>query len=186
MRDYKNSRLLVILILLLVGFESLAQQSAVPTGPEWLGQIDIYAKVIGGVLTALGALFGLPAAFLHFRKTRAEIRKLELEAEALAQETTGAQVSEYGHRIAIDGSHNSVTILADPRFLGPLLLLLDFIIAWVVLTLAGYALGTFLPGALRTLILGGIAAFLLVPIFHEARRVKSVLVPPEANGNEPT
>ena len=63
-------------------FGQSTTQSAPPIG-GWVGQLDIYAKVFGGVVAGLGALFGLPIAVLSFKKTRAEIRKLELEAAAL-------------------------------------------------------------------------------------------------------
>jgi len=81
-----------ILILLLFGLCLISLKAQAPaTSPTptqannlgWLGQLDTYAKVIGGVVAGLGTLFGLPLVILNFRKTRAEIRKLELEAAAL-------------------------------------------------------------------------------------------------------
>jgi hypothetical protein len=145
----------------------------------WLGQLDTYAKVFGGVLAGLGTLFGLPLVLLNFRKTRAEIRKLELEAAALQGKVVSSDaVSQYGHRIEINNSdNNTIEILADPRFLAPLLLLLDFIFAWGILTLAGYVISFFLGGIFRTMLTALLAAILLVPIVREARRVKSVLKP---------
>jgi hypothetical protein len=143
-----------------------------------LNNIDIYAKVIGAILTGLGTLFGLPLVILNFRKTRAEIRKLELEASALQQKAAVTGDSESGTSIHISDSHDvNVQVLADPRFLGPLLLLLDFIFAWVLLTLAGYFLSLFGLGYIRTILLFTLAAVLLIPIAKEAHRVKLNLRP---------
>jgi UPF0716 family protein affecting phage T7 exclusion len=56
-------------------------------------------------------------------------------------------------------------------------LLLDFIFAWGILTLAGYVIDFFVPGILSTIMTALIAGILLVPIVREARRVKRVLQP---------
>jgi zinc transporter ZupT len=149
----------------------------------WLGQLDTYAKVFGGVLAGLGTLFGLPLVILNFQKTRAEIRKLELEAAELQNKGLSSDaISQYSHRIEIVNSdHNTIQILADPRFLAPLLLLLDFIFAWGLLTLAGYVIGFFLSGIFRTMLTALLAAILLFPIIREARRVRRVLQPPKGS-----
>jgi len=152
---------------------------------EQITRFDTYAKVFGGVIAGLGTLLGLPLTILQFRKTRAEIRKLELEADSLRAKNLSTDAVWEGHRVIIDNSdYATVQILADPRFLGPLLLLLDFVFAWIILSLAGYALETFLPmnsviRTLRNFIMGVVAVILLVPIAREARRVKKVLRPHE-------
>jgi hypothetical protein len=163
-------------------------QSTVPGSPPtdyWLSNLDTYAKVFGGVLTGLGTLFGLPIVVLNFKKTQAEIRKLELEAASL-KSSMGINSNVIGDKdggisIEINESQDvNVQILADPRFLAPLLLLLDFIFAWIVLVLAGHFLSLFdLFGQTRTLVIGVIAVFLLLPIAQESRRVKFVLQPKE-------
>lgn len=183
------------LVLLLFGLclISLKAQgpatSPTPTqanSPAWLGQLDTYAKVIGGVVAGLGTLFGLPVVILNFKKTRAEIRKLELEAAALQNKTLSADaVSQYANRIEIVNSdNNTIQIFADPRFLAPLLLLLDFIFAWGILTLAGYVIDFFVPGLLSTIVTALLAGILLVPIVREARRVRRVLRPPKETETE--
>ncbi len=163
-------------------------QSTVPSSPPteyWLSNLDTYVKVFGGVLTGLGTLFGLPIVILNFKKTQAEIKKLELEAVSLrsSMRTSSNVMGDKDGGISveiIESNDVNVQILADPRFLAPLLLLLDFIFAWIVLLLAGYFLSLFdLFGQLRTLIIGVIAALLLIPIAQEARRVKFVLQPKE-------
>ena len=150
----------------------------------WVGQLDIYAKIFGGVITALGALFGLPITILHFKKTKAEIKKLELEAQALEKQESVSKKITGIYEIAIRGDYNSVKILADPRLLAPLLLLLDFIIAWILLTIAGYALSYWIPNVIRATILLLLAAILFIPIFKEARRVKKILRPSEYIGKK--
>jgi hypothetical protein len=55
--------------------------------------------------------------------------------------------------------------------------LLDIILAWIVLTLAGYFLSFISLGIIRTALLAALAAVLLIPIAKEASRVRSVLRP---------
>ena len=74
------------------------------------------------------------------------------------------------------GSDNSVSISTDLRLLGPLLLLLDFVSATIVLTIAGYLL-SFGGLTLLTPLLGVLGIVLLTPIYREARRLKKTLTP---------
>jgi hypothetical protein len=148
-------------------------------------EIDTYVKVVGAVLTGLATLFGLPIVFLTYRKTRAEIAKLDLEAAALREKlpppAKRTDHDEGGIRVNVEHSPNvHVQVLADPRFLAPLLLLLDFIFAWIVLTLAGYLLSIFGLGTFRTLALALLAAVLLMPIAKQVLRTRAVLRPPHS------
>jgi len=168
------------LLSLFVLTACVAQPTSVSSGsvPRQAVMVDTYVKIFTGVVAGLGALFGLPLTLLQFRKTRAEIRKLELEAKSLESGQVSTEDVLQGHRIVVDHSEKvTITILTDPRYLGPLLLLLDFIIAWVILSLASYALGVFLSGPIRTVILGLLALLLLIPILREARRLKKILQP---------
>jgi hypothetical protein len=170
-----NTARALVAILASLPCVAFAQAASQPSA-NWLAEADAYVKVVGAVLTGLGTLFGLPIAALVFRKTRAEIRKLELEAAALQGKANASGEVHAGTNISIKNSHNlSVQVLADPRFLGPLLLLLDFILAWVVLTLAGIFLRLFDLGIISTALLGILAAALLAPIAKEARRVRQTL-----------
>lgn len=54
-------------------------------------------------------------------------------------------------------------------------ILLDFVIVYIILALAGYASGVFLPGKVGQIILTIVAVTLLLPIFIEALRLRSVL-----------
>jgi cytochrome b561 len=84
-------------------------------------------------------------------------------------------------KIWVDRSTDTtIQVLADPRLLAPLLVLLDFIFAWVVLTLAGHLLGLMGLGILRSLTLGILAFALLVPIARQVLRVRAVLRPPRS------
>jgi hypothetical protein len=176
-------RSVTIKIVLGISWAILAQGEAPSVSPSptgWLGGLDTYAKVFGAVLTGLGTLFGLPIVPLTFKKTKAEIRKLELESAALEGKGAVTGDVEGGTSIRISDSRNvTVQVLADPRFLGPLLLLLDFILALIVLTLAGYFLSLFGLGVIRSVLLALLAAVLLIPIATEARRVRAVLRPKE-------
>jgi hypothetical protein len=182
-KDSIRSRIAIATVfvsILIIGGGSALTDYHQSSDTEKPASLETYVKVIGGIVAGLGTLFGLPITILQFQKTRAEIRKLELETESLKAKNISTGGTWQSNKIIIDHSDNaSVQILADPRFLGPLLLLLDFIIAWIILSLASYALDTFLDGTLRALVLGLLAIILLVPIAREARRVKKVLRPPE-------
>src|ERR1035437_3424285 len=85
--------LLVVLVLSVGSVMALAQAtgsapasaatSAQTTPPTPLSQADLWVKVIGGIVVVVAGLVGLPTGLLLYKKTRAEITKLELEAAAL-------------------------------------------------------------------------------------------------------
>ena len=149
-------------------------QSPTPTN---LSSLDTYVKVIAGVVAAITAILGVPVAFLQIRKTIAEIHKTELEAKKLEEQTGAAlPVNREGHSIIInDSDHNNIQILVDPRFSSPLLILLDFVIVYILLALAGYAISVFLPGKIGQIILTAVGAILLIPLLVEALRLRGVL-----------
>jgi len=105
---------------------AFGQQVSPPTSA--IADADLYVKIIGGIITGAAAFLGLPIIFLTYQKTRAEIRKLTLEAETLQQKlpSSSERINEEGQiRINVENSPNvHVQVLADPRFLAPLLLLL--------------------------------------------------------------
>ena len=152
--------------------------------PQPTSELSADIKIFGTAITALATLLGLPIVFLTYRKTRAEISKLELEAEALRKQQDSSmhasgQDDEGRFRIVVDHSPNTtVQVLADPRFLAPLLLLLDFIFAWVVLSLAGHLFSIFSAGEFGDVALAVLAAILLLPIARQVLRVRAVLRPP--------
>ena len=168
------------LLAVLVVFPLTAAAQEEAGAAIWLQELDLYAKAILASITGLATILGLPVVVLGVQKTRAEIRKLELEAAALraAGSSGGRGHGSDGVSVEVRGSQDlQIAVTADPRFLGPLLLLLDFIFAWVLLTLAGLfvrivSLGP--VGALGLIILGLV---LLLPIAFEARRVRGVLRP---------
>jgi hypothetical protein len=73
------------------------------------------------------------------------------------------------------GTRYVIQILADPRFAAPLLILLDFVIVYIILALAGYAVAVFSLRQIGQIILTVTAAVLLVPLFIEALRLRGVL-----------
>lgn len=75
-----------------------------------------------------------------------------------------------------EASRNAVSITADLRLLGPVLVLLDFVVATIILTVAGYLLN-FGGLSLFSPLLALVALALFIPIFREARRLKRVLTP---------
>lgn len=164
---------------------SQVQMSPIPTTNFW-NSLDTYIKVVAGVVAAITAILGVPVAFLQIRKTIAEIRKTELEAKKLQEQTGGELPANYeGHRIYLsDSDHNVIQILADPRFAAPLLILLDFVIVYIVLALAGYAVDVFSLGRIGQIILTVTAAVLLLPLFIEALRLRGVLRSAWGKGGE--
>lgn len=151
---------------------------------HWIEQFGVGIEVLIGVVALLTALIGVPVAWMKIRQTRATIRKMDLEARQIETQLAGAAGGESampdeGIRINIDGANNTVAILADPRLAGPLLIVIDFVIAWIILTLLSYGLqfvpsGLVLPffkDALRLAV--GLA--LLIPIIQDARKVRKAL-----------
>jgi len=174
----------IIILTIAATIVVFGQGTELENSPSWLSELSNYGKVFGLVLTGLGTLFGLPLAVLNFNKTRAEIRKLELEANALETNIPHENQNKDGYKISIMHSKDvKIKILADPRFLGPLLLLLDFIIAWIIITLSSYLIGLILSGFFKTFTVLVIAGILLIPIYRESVRVKKILKPKSENEN---
>jgi hypothetical protein len=138
------------------------------------------AEGIGAAVGAAVALLGAPGVYLGIKKSQAEIRKLELEALNLqAQQSTSdghALQKTEGQtlNVVVEGVGHRVAITHDPRLLAPLLLLLDFVVATIVVTVAGYLLN-FGELSLFSPLLALAALMLFTPIFREARRLKRVL-----------
>jgi len=146
--------------------------------PGWAAGADSSTKLVTSVVAALVGLFGIPVAYLQTQKTRVEIRKLELEARALEQKNVPLDTLLGSHSVVIENTYDSrinVEILADPRFLGPLLVLLDFIVVWVLLTFASYGLGVFLRDAINNLVIAMLSALLLLPVLRNAIRIRGTL-----------
>ena len=178
--------IVVAFALLICSMNAFAQASvpaAVASGPpSTISEVDTYVKVIVAALTGIATIFGLPIVFLTYRKTRAEITKIELESSALREKQVSqgerSKDEEGNIHILVDRSPNTnIQVLADPRFLAPLLLLLDFIFAWVVLTLASHLLSIFSFGIFREVALVVLALALLLPIAKQVIRVRTVLRP---------
>ncbi|MCY7276515.1 MAG: hypothetical protein LH702_22965 [Phormidesmis sp. CAN_BIN44] len=134
-------------------------------------------KVIAGVVAAMTATLGIPVAFLQIRKTTAEIHKTELEAKKLQEQTGQERPIEYqGHQINMSNSDgNNIQILVDPRFTAPLLIVLDFVIVYMVLALADYALRLFQIEILSSIFLPIVGAALFLPLLLEALRLRGTL-----------
>lgn len=164
--------------------QSLAPSPAASATVSAVAEVDLYVKVIGAALTAIATLVGLPIVLLTYRKTRAEIAKLELEASALREkqaEQGKKQKAGVGNiRVVVDQSpYTTIQVLADPRFLAPLLILLDFIFASIVLTLVANLFSIFPVPFLRAPTLTLLAAILLLPIARQVLRVRAILIPPQ-------
>jgi len=163
-------------ILVLIFIKCYGQTDASPKDGSLLNHLDTYSKIFAAVLAGLGALFGLPLAVISFKKTRAEIKKLELEAQALEANSPVPQDREEGYRINIENSNDvNVQVIADPRLLGPLLLLLDFIVAWILLSLLNYVLDIFRIGVISRIITVIVGVIILTPILRESLRVRKNL-----------
>jgi hypothetical protein len=186
-RSAKHLSCLILFVIVLSSVSATAQtttpsSNAPPPAPQ-LVEIDSIVKIIGAAIAGVATLFGLPIVFLTYRKTRAEITKLELEASQLRgkQQTSASSELSYEKDIRViiqDSSNAHVQILADPRFLAPLLILLDFIFAWSILILTEHFLSVFNFGILRAFGLTLLSAVLFLPIIRQVLRVRSVLRPP--------
>ncbi|MBG6208397.1 hypothetical protein IWQ49_003057 [Labrenzia sp. EL_126] len=147
-----------------------------------LEQVDLTLAVLSGVVALVVALIGVPVAWMNIRKTRATIKKTELEAQKLRSELLSAGTADTiagdeGIRILIEGDKNEVSVTTDPRLSGPLLIVVDFVVAWIILTLLNYALRVlpFHLGIFQSLLVGGVAAFLFIPILQDARKASKWL-----------
>src|SRR5262249_51130435 len=127
-RTSMYSRVLPIVAYLFACGMALAQVSAPvaasSTTPSSTSELDTYVKIVGAIITGIATLLGLPIVFLTYKKTRAEITKLELEASDLkekhAPRTEKSKDEGGATRIVVDQSPNTnIQILADPRFLAP-------------------------------------------------------------------
>lgn len=176
----------VICIVLLVHPPVYSQVQMSPITTNFWNSLDIYVKVVAGVVAAITAILGVPVAFLQIRKTIAEIRKIELEAKKLQEQAGGELPANHqGHRIYLEDSDNNVIqILADPRFAAPLLILLDFVIVYIVLAIARYAVDVFSLGRIGQVILTVTATVLLLPLFIESLRLRGVLRSAWSKDNE--
>jgi hypothetical protein len=152
-------------------------QSVTTTTTSFWSSLDTYAKVIAAVVAAITAILGIPVAFLQTRKTIAEIRKIELEAKKLREQTDDELPADYqGHQINISNSDgNNIQILVDPTFAAPLLIILDFVIAYIILALADYALQLFQIEILNYIILPIVGVALFLPLLREALRLRDTL-----------
>lgn len=147
------------------------------------------AEGVGAAVGAAVALLGTPTVYLGIRKSKVEIRKLELETLKLQSERPAAKSPvklgpDQNILVNMEGSGNNLSISTDLRLLGPLLLLLDFVTATIVLTVTGYllslsSLNIFTP------LLAILGTVLFVPIFREARRLKKALAPATHAQGEP-
>jgi hypothetical protein len=175
------SQILVVMIVVflatLLSQQVMYSQTQSATTTSVWSNLDTYAKVIASVVAAVAAILGIPVAFLQTRKTVAEIHKIELEAKKLREQTDHEVPVEYqGHRISISNSDgNNIQILVDPRFAAPLLIVLDFVIAYMILALADYALRLFQIEILSSIVLPIVGVTLFLPLLREALRLRETL-----------
>jgi hypothetical protein len=162
-----------------VSTETQKSQTVEKTEPTLLSVAQSYVTIVGGVIAGLGTVLGLPLVYQTFRKTRAEITKIELESTKLKEELRGHIASPGqigppdGLRIAMDGIGNTVTVLTDPKFLAPLLVLIDALIAGIFATIASYAIGTLPLGFIIEQPLRLIVYLVIfLPVLRSARNVK--------------
>lgn len=134
---------------------------------------------VGGVIAALVAIIGLPVAFLQFGKTRAEIRKLRLEADKLANEATATnQAERIGNRTKIsiaDSPNFSLSVRSDAGLFGPMLILVDFVVAAVTYGVVDILVETIpIYPFNQPLKLVGFGV-LFIPVYQNARQVRDLL-----------
>ena len=138
-------------------------------------------KIFATVLTAIATLIGLPLGIMRYRKMRADITKTELESAKLRLELARrrkatasgeADVTQVSPRQETD----SVVVLSTAQSSGRLLL--DFIVAWCALTLAGLTLSIVeFGGILKSLAMAALGFLLLFPLFKQAVQIRARLQP---------
>ena len=175
--------LIAITVVIFAAATAVADEPAKePSKSEAATSFENATKLVTAVVGGLTFLFGLPVTLLLIKKTRAETRKLELEAAALQQKLGGNSevdkvVDSSTLDIRIHDSPNAtIKITADPRLLAPLLVVLDFVVASVLISLARYALDFVVSGPLETLLVTLLYAILFIPILRQALRVRHILI----------
>jgi len=163
--------------------QALAHNGPSLASPTTVSDLSTYAKLGAAVITGIATLLGLPLVLLTYRKTRAEITKIELESNSLRQVQASqgdqSKVPEGSIQIIVDRSKDTnIQVLADPRFLAPLLVLLDFIFASVVIRLAGLFFEIFSLDFIQKFAMGILAIVLFLPIGRQVLRVRAVLRAP--------
>ena len=95
-----------------------------------LTEMDTFIKIIVGSITGIATFLGLPLIYLNYKKTQAEIKKLDLESKVINNEISERNMdNKLSNDIVInieESPNTNVKILADPRFVAPLILLIDF------------------------------------------------------------
>lgn len=168
----------------LAAFEVHAAMASATPQSGSLSETELWVKIVAGILTAVATLVGLPAGFLQLNKTIAETKKLRLETAKLNQEVGGAsetQRASHSMNIQVSDSKDTiVNVVTDARLVGPMLVVLDFIFAFILYQAYGI-LSRLSPfgGFLGEVIMAGLslAVFLLlfVPVFLSARQVRALL-----------
>jgi len=130
---------------------------------------------LNGFIATLAAVLGIPMSFFQIRKIVVEIRKLELESQALESKQTE---KPRGKRTTTTSSemygHDPGQMLDNPRLVNLLLLtILDFLIAAFFLAVTNYGLSiVFVWGTWRPLIMALLSVVLLGPIVWTAWRIR--------------
>lgn len=151
--------------------------------PE-LASLELWVKIIGGALAGLIALVGVPAAFLQFSKTRAELVKLRLEAKKLTAEVGGNQRAIFqpdAIHVSLQESPGAVVQIETISGLsGPILVVIDFVISYIVynifhILLSLSPLGGYLGNLIETIISAIVFSILFFPVFSNGRQARLLL-----------
>lgn len=137
-----------------------------------LWQADTLIKIIVGSISGVTALIGIPLVLLQYRKTAVEIKKLRLEAEDLERKQAN-DAAGFPSITLFKSPHAVVQIANNARLRIPLLVILNFIWAFVIVALSGYALN-FLPinGLIPTATHSIIAIVLYLPIIQQVKQAQ--------------
>jgi hypothetical protein len=155
-----------------------------PAASRGLADAELLVKIVGGGIAGVVALVGLPAAFLQFSKTRAEIKKLRLEAEKLATEIEPGEdrgVVPRDFQILVQDSPSTVlTVHTDAGLAGPMLLLTDFVVAYIMyqawlIMLGLFPIGGLWGGLVLTPLKALVFAALFIPVYANGRQVRALL-----------
>jgi len=174
-------RNILCMIFILLAFDPAVAQEAIPPATQNNtdnNSIQLYVKLAGIAVTAIATCVGLPIVLLNYRKTKAEIAKIELETEKLRQginpEATENPLLE--SRETIPNIPSSVMHLSGRGHMAVLLLIIDFVFAWIVFELASRAIGMINIYPFNTLAMFFIASLLFLPIAKQALRLRAALL----------
>lgn len=156
---------------------TFAQDSAETSLPPDLQRLDAISKVAGTIIGAVVAVIGIPAGIILYRKTRAEIRKLDLEAQEIEARSVRSTVDSQNDLFSIQSAVNIRSPKSELRLWASMYLMMEFIMWFAVYQILNSFLGLLYLGVLEMAFRFALGVFVFVPMAKNAKRIQHSLCP---------